>query len=259
MRVRWVAAVFAIVGLAACSDSNDNTADTTAAPTTSTLPPSTTAAVDEAELVQSALLTVDDMPTGWTEAPNESDAQDAENAQRISDCSGLDVKLIGDGVLGDTKAKSPEFSSPDSLASVKQTLGLAPDEATASAAIAAIGDDGLPPCYEEAIRTSFDEAAVTTNPAESLPDGMTLTDVSMERIDPPPATITADDVVWYKATASLDYQGQALDIYLDLVFTRTGRVLSQIEFDGTTTPFPEELYAPTVTAAHEKIATVATA
>jgi hypothetical protein len=36
-------------------------------------------------------------------------------------------------------------------------------------------------------------------------------------------------------------------------------VLSQIEFDGTTTPFPEELYAPTVTAAHEKIGTIATA
>ena len=252
--------VAAVVALAACSDSNDNASDTTPAPTTSTstLPPTTTAAVDEAELVQSALLTVDDMPTGWTEAPNESDAQDAENAQRISDCSGLDVELIGDGVLGDTKSKSPEFSSPDSLASVKQTLGLAPDEATASAAIAAIGDDGLPPCYEEAIRTSFEEAAATTNPAESLPEGMTLTDVSMDRIDPPPATITADDVVWYKATATLDYQGQALPIYLDLVFTRTGRVLSQIEFDGTTTPFPEALYAPTVTAAHEKIATIAT-
>jgi hypothetical protein len=250
-------AVVAVVALAACSDSNDDTADTTTAPTTSTLPPTTTVAVDEAELVQSALLTVDDMPTGWTEAPNENDAQDAENAQRISDCSGLDAELIGDGVLGDTKAKSPEFSSPDSLASVKQTLGLAPDEATASAAIAAIGDDGLPPCYEEAIRTSFEEAAVTTDPAESLPDGMTLTDVSMEEIDPP-ATITADDVVWYKATATLDYQGQAFDIYLDLVFTRTGRVLSQIEFDGTTTPFPEALYAPTVTAAHEKIATIAT-
>jgi hypothetical protein len=252
-----VVVVVAIVALAACSDSNDDAADTTPAPTTSTEAPTTTAAVNEAELAQSAVLTVDDMPTGWTEAPNESDERDAENAQRISDCSGLDVELIGDGVLGDTKAKSSEFSSPDQLASVKQTLGLAPDEATASAAIAAIGDDALPPCYEETIRTSFEEAAVTTDPAESLPDGMTLTDVSMERIDPP-VTITADDVVWYKATATLDFQDQSLDIYLDLVFTRTGRVLSQIEFDGTTQPFPEELYAPTVTAAQDKVDTIAT-
>jgi hypothetical protein len=259
MRLRRLGVVAAALALAACSDSNDTTADTTAAPATVTEPPSTTAAVDEGELAQSALLTVDDLPAGWTEAPtDDNDEQDAENIQRISECSGLDAELIGDRVLGDTKAKSPEFSSPDQLASVKQTLGLAPDEATASAAIAAIGDDKLAPCYEEAMRTSFEEAAVTTDPAESLPDGMTLTDVTMERIDPPVA-VDADDAVWYSTKATLDYQGQSVDIYLDLLFTRTGRVLSQIEFDGTTQAFPEELYAPTVTAAHEKIDAIATA
>jgi hypothetical protein len=36
-------------------------------------------------------------------------------------------------------------------------------------------------------------------------------------------------------------------------------VLSQIEFDGTTAPFPDELYAPTVTAAQDKVDTIATA
>jgi hypothetical protein len=271
MRIRrFVVVASAVLALAACGDSDDDAAETTPPPAASTSAPSTspssttiatttTPTVSDGELAQSALLTVDDMPTGWTESPNDDDdAEDAKNIQRISECSGLDATLIGDGVLGDTKAKSPEFESPDLAASVKQTLGLAPDEATAVAAITAIGDDAVAPCYEEAMRASFQEATVTTDPAASLPEGMTLTDISMDRIDPP-MTVGADDAVWYSATATVDYQGQAVEIYLDLVFTRTGRVLSQVEFDGTTTPFPDELYEPTMTAVQTKIDAIATA
>jgi len=264
MQIRRAIVVLVVVlALAACSGSDDNSAATTAPPPTPQAPATTAAAtttlaVSDAELAQSALLTADDMPAGWTQAPNTDDAQDAENAQRISDCSGLDVNLIGEGVLGDSKATSPDFSSPDQLATVKHRVGLAPDEDTAVAAIAAIGAAKLAPCYEQAMKSSFADAAVTTDPANTLPDGMTLTDVTMKRIDPP-VTVDADDAVWYSADATLDYQGQTIDIYLDLLFTRTGRVLSQIEFDGNTTQFPNELYAPTVTAAQDKIKEVATA
>ena len=265
---RGTVAVVLMLTIVSCSDSDDDTAETTApeaateAPSTSastTTTATTTPTVSDAELAQSALLTIDDMPSGWTEAPNDDDdEQDAENIQRISDCSGLDAALIGDEVLGDSKAKSPEFSSPDELASVKHTLGLSPDEATAVAAITEIGDDALAPCYEEAMRTSFEEAAVTTDPSETLAEGLTLADISMERIDPP-VPVGADDVVWYSATATLDFSGQQLPIHLDLLFTRTGRVLSQIEFDGTTAPFPDELYGPTVAAAQKKIDGIAAA
>lgn len=268
MQVRRLGVVAAaVLAMAACSDSDDDTADTTAPATVpATVPPTTAAptttepSVSDAELAQSALLTIDDLPTGWTETPHDpaDDADDAENMQRISDCSGLDANLIGDGVLGDSRAKSPDFDSPDQLASVKQTVGLAPDDATATAAIAAIGDDALPPCYEDAMRASFDEAATTTDPTETLAGGITLTDIAMTRVDPPVA-VTADEVVWYKAAASLDYQGEQLDIFLDLVFTRTGRVLSQLELDGTTTEFPADLLEPTITASQTKIDAIASA
>ena len=258
----------ASLAFAACSDDDDDSASTTAAateaPTTAaptTATPATTApAVSDAELAQAALLTVDDMPTGWTEAPVDADddAVDAANVQRISDCSGLDANLIGDGVLGGSRAKSPDLESPDQLSSVKHTVGLAPDEETAIAAIEAIGDGALPPCYEEAMRASFDEAATTPDPTASLAEGITLADISMERIDPPVA-VAADHVVWYEATATLDYQDQTIDIYLDLVFTRTGRVLSQLEFDGTTAEFPADLLEPTIAAVQAKVDAIATA
>lgn len=252
----------AALAFSACSD-DANTAATTAPPTTTqapatTAPATTVPAVSDAELAQSALLTIDDMPTGWKESPvDDDDAEDARNMQRIAECSGLDANLIGDGVLGDSKAKSPEFDSPDELAAtVKHTTGLATDEATATAAMAAIGDEKLAPCYEDAMRASFEEASTTSDSSATLPDGMTLTDIAMERTEPP-FEIDADDTVWYSATATLDYQGQAIDIYLDLVFTRTGRVLSQIEFDGTGTRFPEDVFEPTITAAQTKINAIA--
>src|SRR5688572_12491872 len=102
----------AVLLLAACGDSDEDTADTTAPPPTdapsttaaTTTTPPTTAAPDEASIAQSALLTLDDMPSGWTESPTDDDEQDAETIQRISDCSGLDAALIGDEVLGESQA-----------------------------------------------------------------------------------------------------------------------------------------------------------
>src|SRR5688572_4938388 len=109
---RGPAVAIALLLLAACDDSNDNTADTTAP--TATEAPSTTAAATtapttaapgDAEVAQSALLTIDDMPTGWIESPNEDDdEQDAATIQLISECSDLDAALIGDEVLGESKA-----------------------------------------------------------------------------------------------------------------------------------------------------------
>jgi hypothetical protein len=260
----------ASLAFAACGDDDDDDsapttapaateAPATAAPTTAT-PATTEPAVSDAELARSALLTIDDMPTGWTETAQDpgEDAQDAATIERISDCSGLDADLIGDGVLGDTEAKSPDFDSPDELASVTHSVGLAPDEDTAVAAVAAIGDDALAPCYEEAMRASFAEAATTTDPSATLAEGVTLSDITMERIDPP-VEVTADEAVWYEAAASLDYQGQTIDIYLNLLFTRTGRVLSQLEFDGTTAAFPQELFEPTISAAQAKVDAIANA
>ena len=296
MRIgRQTLVALAVLALAACDDSNNGAADTTTAPATTVTPdttastttaevattaptttaesttsapatsvaPATTESVattgDEGQLVESALLTLDDMPAGWMETPRDDDEEeDLETVQRISECSGLDAVLIGDEVLGDTEARTPEFESPDELASVKQSVGLAADEETAIAAIAEIGDPALAPCYEDVIRAEFEEGGTGTDPADTLPPGMTLTDVTMA-LREPPVDVPADEAVWYSAIASLDYQGQQIDIYLDLLFTRTGRVLSQLEFDGTTMPFPEDLYEPTVNAAQAKIDAIASA
>ena len=73
----------------------------------------------------------------------------------IAECAAVDRSLIGDEVLGDTKAESDRFGSPDGIFTFEQSVGFAADEDTAVAAITAIGSDALPDCYEQALTESF--------------------------------------------------------------------------------------------------------
>lgn len=89
-----------------------------------------------------------------------------------------------------------------------------------------------------------------------MPEGMTLLDIRMDRI-PLDDVAEADEAVWYAATVSLDYQGQPLDLYVDLLFLRSGRVLSQLELGGTTVVFPDELIDPVVVTAIQRMDEIA--
>jgi hypothetical protein len=218
-----------------------------------TQPPQTTAApASEAEAAASALLRIDDFVDGWSETPYDQAEQDddAKTLALIAECSGLDVNLIGDGVLGDTKASSNTFISPDATASVDHTVGFAPDEATAIAAIAAIGDPSLPGCYVQAIEARFAEAAAATVPADTLPPGLELGELVMERVQLD--DVADDEAVLYSVEAPLVFNGQSIPQYVYLVFLRNGRVLSNVSLSGDGAPFPDNLIEGIVSLAGER-------
>jgi hypothetical protein len=174
----------------------------------------------------------------------------------MSDCAGLDAALVGDEVLGDTKAESDEFSSPDESATVSQTIGFAPDEDTAIAAMNEVADPALADCYEQAVRDTFAEMVTSTDPANTLPEGMTLSDVTMERVDLA-GVAEPDETVVYRSVGTFDYLDQQIAIYADLYFLRDGTVLSQLEFGGVDQEFPVDLIDPIVATTQEKMATIA--
>lgn len=213
----------------------------TAPAVASTTPDTTGAPQSEAELAQSALFTAADFSADWTEEPYDATSDPDNDAllAQIAECSGLDVNLIGsDGLLGDTKAKSSKFESPDETMSVEQTLGFAADLDTALAGIAEIGDPALAPCYETAISEAF------TAPG-AMPPGMEVGEVSMEQVDIS-GLASADEVVWYTVLVPLTYEEQNLDQHLELIFLRTGRVMTQLELLGTGAPFPDEALSATI-------------
>ena len=138
-------------------------------------------------------------------------------------------------------AKSSTFESADGFHGAVQTIGFAPDEATAKAAILAIGNRNLPDCYEQTLTATSN----STDPAASVPDGLTLTSLTMEPLDLT-GLAEPDEAVWWTVTAELDHDGQLVMQFFDLVFMRVDRVLSQVELTGIDSEFPDDLDGPVV-------------
>lgn len=285
-RVTWMVA--ATIGLAACggggedatgaADSETQTSQptatappTTAGPTTepaATAPPTTElvptpteppSPATEAELAASVLITLDDLPEGWTETPfdpNEDTTDEEAILAAIAECAGLDLTLINRDVLGDTRAESGEFESGDEVASVTHVIGFAPDEATALAAMVEVGHPALPDCYAEAVRESFEARFADPDPTDSVPAEVVLGDLVAERVD---LTIIAaeDQAVWVRVIAPLTFQGDTLEQHVHLIFLRSGRVLSQVQLGGFGQPFPEDLFDPTINLAIERARSIA--
>jgi hypothetical protein len=290
---RYLLAVVAAMTLAACGGGSDDSADTTTpeattapadtepattvptttAPTPATTEPATTAPATtvpestvpattqappetEAEWAESALFTIDDFAPGWTAVPSEpeDDEDDAEMQALLAECSGIDPALLGEDVTGENEATSPEFVSPDETATVTHTIGFAQDEASAVEAITAIGDEAIPDCYLLAINALFEDLqGPDADPSETFPPGVTISDVTVDRVDL--TGVAADDeAVWYAVTVTFEFEGQSLDQYLDLIFLRQGRVLSQIELSSEGAEFPPDMIDPIVGLAIERAA-----
>lgn len=228
----------------------------TTAPATSEPTGWTAAPHPEAALAAAALLTLGDLPEGWTHEPYapESDLDDPETSALIAECAGVDASLISSQVLGDTKAKSGEFESADGTAGIEHTTGLAVDEATAIAAIEALSNEALPDCYVEAISQQLEQSS--SDPANSLPEGVVITDVRLQSV-PMTNIVPEDEGVWLTGGISFELDGQAIETYVDLIWLREGRALTQVELNGNSVEFPSDLLDPVMTRVQEKLSELA--
>jgi hypothetical protein len=229
---------------------------TTTEATTTTVAPTTTEATtttttidpnDEVALSASALLQLSDMPDGWIETPFDPatdgpDDQDRETLAAIGECLGVDPALLGEEVVGDTLNESSSFESPDEAFGVQQEIGFAETEEVALASMAALASPTLAECYDQAATASFEEAKLT----DPVLANVTLLSLEALMID---LTGLAEpsEAVWLTITIELDYDGQPLDQYLDLLFLRDGRVMSQLELSAIGAEFPGEEIDPIVT------------
>lgn len=249
------------------------TAPPTAASTAATTVPATTVpatapatAIDtattaplsgEAAIASSALIVLDDFVEGWVASPRvDDDEEDARMVAMIGECADVDPVLIGEELMGDTKAQSPEFASPDDNFDVEHTVGFAPDETTAAAAMAAIGDPDLPGCYASAISTLFGEMVANPDPTDSLPPGLEVGQVISEVGDLSELGLAAEGH-WYHITVPLSLDGETVEQHGDVVFLRNGRAVAQVSLGGFGAPFPLEDLGPIVQLADAKLATIA--
>ena len=139
---------------------------------------------------------------------------------------------------------------------MQHTIGFAVDEATAAAVLEAIGDPALPDCYEQALATAFAAEFPDPDPTDTLPAELVLGEVVAEYVDLT-GLANPDEAVWLTVLAPLTVSGQTLEQHVDLIFLRTGRVLSQVQLGGLGAPFPPDLIDQIVTLAIERAESIA--
>ena len=210
-RVIVVAALAAIVVACGSDDGGDNAAPEP----TATLSADLAFTEEQARAAaESALLRLDDFPTGWTERPAEDDEVGLDLP---SECEDQDYP----GKVAD--ADSPEFHGSDDE-QVESGVTVYADESLASAAMAASAER-IEDCREplkEAIRKLFEEA--DDAPLEGIE-----AEVNVDRLSFP--TFGDESFAWrISATSSADDLPFAIDFFLDVIAVRPGGILSCMTF-----------------------------
>lgn len=233
---------------------------TTASPTTApaTTAPATTMPTDPlAAIAAGALLTVDDLPQGWTEqTPEGDDEGDDEASAIVAACADVDALLVDDDVLGTSRVEVG-FASPDESLEFEQSAGFAADEAAAAAAAAAVGDPDIPGCYAQAVTQFFEDALASTDPADTVPPGMEIGEVTSSVGDLSGFALQADDASWFHIQYPLMLQGQTFEQHADFVFLRNGAALSRLMLTGFGATFPADGVQAIVELADARLAAIA--
>lgn len=237
---------------------------TTVPPTTqpaTTVPETTAPATTEpadplAAVAAGALITIDDFAGGWNEQPPEPDTDDDEADAIIAECAGIDVALLSDDVLGTTRVDA-SFITTDEVFEVEHSVGFTADEATAAAAVAAISDPDIPGCYGEAVVQFFTEAQAGTDPADTLPPGIEIGEVTTEVGDLSGFALQSSEAQWFHVAYPLTLDGQTFEQHADFIFLRNGTALSQVLLTGFGAAFPVEDIQGIVELADARLAAIA--
>ncbi len=135
-------------------------------------------------LAESIGLQAADLPEGWevsadTDTEEEQDEDDARLAHAMSECMDREMALFQNDPA---EFDSDDFELEDATASGSVTVY--PDVETATARYEQILLDDIPDCYADVFQEQF-EREMAEDPPEDDGPGVTVEDVSMERIDAP--------------------------------------------------------------------------
>lgn len=291
-RSRIVPLVLAVGSLTACSSSpttsSESTASTdpapatTAAPTTvvaepsptttpssapaTTAPPVTTAPpttqpddVDpdlsaDLEAGRSALLTIDDFPDGWEETvdPDDDPEQDELFESMMDECIG-EAAFLDDGALEERQVDTGDFAPAGSSSpNVTQNAVVAADLDTALAAMAEVTNAAVPACYDSVTTAMF--ADMLADPDQTdFPPGTVIGEITVESV---PYELPTDELMRYFVSVPVTAGDESVVVFLDVVFLRQGRALSQLTFTGTNERFPQDDVDALVDVAATRLASI---
>jgi hypothetical protein len=237
----------AIVGLVAAVAVGTGAGASTSPPGSSE--PPTTVHADQSA-AEAALLTIDDLPAGWTGTPEEAPSALAiESRRRITECIGGDGDSMLD--LGGALAESDTFRGPDGEA-VEESVAIV-DPSVAEDLMSRFTMPDVAECFEAAMQQTLDDMVNDpSDPSESFPADTSLGKATVERLPDVPA-IAADEIAGYRISVPLSTQGFDFDLTLDAIAIRTGGSVAGLSFQSVLGPFPTEEIERLVGIAAERL------
>jgi hypothetical protein len=188
------------------------------------------------QAAEAMLLTLGDFPAGWEAGPVEEDEGNEDLRGDLANCLGVDEDVLDSD---NPQATSPTFaSSNDEEVSVE--VGFTPSSDEASRVLEVMHDDAMPGCYAETLR-----ALVTRNllTAEDLPDDV---EVGEPTFNPLSFTDLGDDSVAFRTTLPVAVGQLNVDVYVDVVVVRIGRIGITATFQSQLSPFDSDQAAELV-------------
>lgn len=205
----------------------DTTTPDTAAPTSAPEEPGQDVEADVA-VAEAAVITVGDLPEGWTESAREGDAAPALDG-RLAECVGVEGDRI---TAADATARSPLFVAPDGTLSLTQDIGVLATERDARTVVAFTAEPAVPTCFAEA----YGELGADVL-AGTLGDGAELGAPVATRLQvgsAGDATQAVRVVVPVTGDPSVD------EVTIDHVVVRSGRALTSLTFENRAEATPVE-------------------
>jgi hypothetical protein len=200
-------------------------------------------AADEAA-AEAMLLTIADFPPGWQEEPaddedddetdddeTDDDETDELNA-RLAECLDIDPARFDPD---NRSAQSPSFTSANDE-EVSVDVAFTPSADAASGVFEVFADDAAPGCFGEVVQAVLEENATQ----EGLPEGVEMGDATFARL---PFPSVGDESTAFRVTVPVSAEGLDIDVYLDAVFVRVGRIGITGQFQTVVAPFDEGVAA----------------
>lgn len=178
--------------------------------------PSTIA--DPNAVAQTAVLTLADMPSGWTvDAPDDDDSDD--DFEFTGECAVLNEEDFP-GELA--SAESPDFKGPDNQ-QISSTASVFADEAAAQEALDTFDSvfskcgDQFVAAFTEGLRGEGEDRGLDT----------TDVDVSLQKLS---FAQLGDATIAHRLTGSMTMEGVPLEFTLDFVVVRAGRMAGAVTY-----------------------------
>lgn len=228
MRLRLLLVLLAAVSLLAGACGDDDTAsDGPAATAEGDSSPDTDSDAEggwtEARLskdqqtLDAAILTLDDMPTGWEQLPDDDD-EDVDQ-EEIAECVGADADDLYDDE--DPEADASFGSPDDSQLDVGWTIAATVDRAEFG--FETLTSDKALTCLRD----------VLVDAIEDNDEGIEVGDVTLNRMSFPRF---GDDSTAMRVTVPMTTQGMSVDVFFDAVFVRVGRATGTVTYLSVFTP-----------------------